>query len=223
MTSWRCSPFTAPPARTTPPRHLPDPRRSRTARPAIAARPDRPAQAGSGCVPEPPRRRPDRDDLRQAVHAHAGELRIGRLAARDAADRPSPRRAPARPRRDGRRHGPGAVALSRRADRADVRAGLGRGARGRGVHPGHQRPDQRAPPVPGDGRRDDPRGDVRRAGRAPGRVHRRWRQRLPLADPGRRRWPASSCASRPRPATSRRDRSSRTHGSSGGRPAARSS
>ena len=53
-------------------------------------------------------------------------------------------------------------------------------------HPDHQRPDERAPPLPGAGRRDDPRGGVRHARRHPGRVRRRRRQRLPLADPGRR-------------------------------------
>ena len=199
-----------------------DPRRARAAWPAVPARPDPPAEEGSGRVPQPPRRRPHRDDLRQAVHPHAGQLRIGRLDARDAADRPPSRRAPARPRRDDRRHRPRPVALSRRPDRPDVRAGHGRGAVSRRVDPGDQRPDQRAPPVPGDGRRHDPRGDVRGAGRPSSRVHRRRRQRLPLADPGRRPDRFRAPYRDADPATSRRRRSSRTRAASPRRPAARS-
>ena len=53
-------------------------------------------------------------------------------------------------------------------DGPDRLAGVGRGARGGGLHPGRQRPDQRAPPVPGAGRRDDDRGGVRRARRPSG-------------------------------------------------------
>ena len=69
-----------------------------------------------------------------------------------------------------------------------VRPGDGRGARGRGLDPGDQRPDRRPPPVPGPRRRDDAGGGVRLPRRPPGRVRRRRRQRVPLAHPGRRAW-----------------------------------
>ena len=81
-------------------------------------RPRPPLQARARPAPGRARRRPGRDDLRQAVHPDAGEPGGRRLGARDAPDRPAPRRAPAGPRRDHRRHRPGPVALPLRARRS---------------------------------------------------------------------------------------------------------
>ena len=126
--------------------------------------------------------------LREAVHAHPGLVRGCRRAARDASAPAPTRRAPARPRRDDRGHGPDALRLRGRNRGADVLAGDGRASRG-GVHGSRdQRADRRPPSVPGAGRPADDPGALRTAR-------------------GRCTWPSSERATTSRRRSSRRERS----------------
>ena len=103
-----------------------------------------------------------------------------------APDRPATRRAPARPRGDRRGHRARPFALPVGAHDPDLRPGPGGGARGPLQHPDHQRPDRRAPSVPGARRRDDAGGGPGQPRGPAGRLRRGRQQRGPLADPGRR-------------------------------------
>ena len=111
-----------------------------------------------------------------SLHPHPDLVRgRHRPARRHPADR---RRAgqPARPRRDDRRHRPGAVPLRRRDRLAHRRPVADRGDGRRVVGAGGQRADRPVPPVPGARRPADRPGAVRPAGRAHPDLPRRRRE-----------------------------------------------
>ena len=125
---------------------------SRTSKPTSITRAPR-SRCGdedtSARVRRGPARRHARVLLREAVHAHAGLVRRGRGAARDAPGRASPGRAPARTRRDDRGHGTHAFRLRGSNRVTDVLAGDGRAPRFGSHRPGNQRADRQPPPMPG--------------------------------------------------------------------------
>ena len=147
-------------------------------------RPRRPPQGApeAGDLRQAPREPDARDDLLEAVHADARQLRDRHLAARRHRALPERERPAARARRDDQGHGDRALPLRRRDHDPHVQA-VGRGRAGEAfVDPGDQRADGRLPPVPGARRRDDDPRALRRADRRARRLPRRRQQRLPLAD-----------------------------------------
>ena len=132
---------------------------------------------------EAARRQDPCDDLRQAIDAHPRLLRRRHARARWRAHHADRQGDAAEPRGDRRRYRARAVALRRRHHDPHPRPRTGQGSRRQCVDSRHQRTDPPVASLPGDGRRDDVRGEEGPDRRPHGRLDGRRQQCAGLVGP----------------------------------------